>query len=111
MVEEINEEKLFQTLFLHLVYSFQNLAVMQLGKIVNPTTNKVEKDLVQAKNTIDILRMLREKTKGNLSKEESDLIEQVIYTLQLNYADEVEKESKENKESKESESTDEKQNS
>jgi len=105
MVEEINEEKLFQTLFLHLVYSFQNLAVMQLGKIVNPTTNKVEKDLVQAKNTIDILRMLREKTKGNLSKEESDLIEQVIYTLQLNYADEVEKESKESRRE------DEKQNS
>ncbi|MFH1825086.1 MAG: DUF1844 domain-containing protein [Candidatus Firestonebacteria bacterium] len=97
MSEEIDEKQLFQVLFFHLVYSFQNLAIMQLGKIVNPATNKVERDLVQAKSTIDILRMFKEKTKGNLSKEENDLIEQIIYTLQLNYADELSKESKESK--------------
>jgi hypothetical protein len=88
---------LFKILFAHLVYSFQNLAVMQLGKIVNPATNKVEKNLEQARNTIDLLRMLKEKTKGNLSSEETGLIEQIILNLQLNYADEASKEIKEKK--------------
>ena len=91
MAEEIDDQKLFQMLFMHLVYQLQSMAVMQLGKIVNPITNKVERDLDQAKGTIDLLRMLKEKTKNNLSKEEANLIEQVIYNLQLNYADEAAK--------------------
>ena len=43
MQEQIDDSKIFQFLFMELVYSFQNMAIMQLGKIVNPVTSKVEK--------------------------------------------------------------------
>ncbi|MEK6647015.1 MAG: DUF1844 domain-containing protein [Candidatus Firestonebacteria bacterium] len=95
MQEQIDDSKIFQFLFMELVYSFQNMAIMQLGKIVNPVTSKVEKNLPQAKATIDMLRMLKEKTKNNLSPEEEKLVEQVVLNLQLNYVDEVERDKKE----------------
>lgn len=91
MPEEIEDKKIFELLFIELVYSFQNMAMMSLGKLVNPATNKIEKNLAQAKATIDMLRMLKEKTKDNLAENETNLIEQVVLNLQLNYADEVEK--------------------
>ena len=43
-----------------------------LGEMPNPITNQVEKNLKQAKFLIDTLVILRDKTKGNLSKEEDD---------------------------------------
>lgn len=92
MAAELDENKIFELLFMELVYSFQNLVMISLGKLVNPATNKTEKNLAQAKATIDVLRMLKTKTQGNLSEQELKLIEQVILNLQLNYADEAEKE-------------------
>lgn len=92
MSDELNEKELFKGLFMHLIYSFQNLSVMQMGKIVNPATNKIEKDLEQAKHTIDMIRMLKDKTKGNLNSDEQNLLDQTLLNLQLNYADEVNKE-------------------
>lgn len=91
---ELDEKKMFELLFMEIVYSFQNLTMITLGKLVNPATNKAEKNLMQAKATIDTLRMLKAKTEGNLNENESKLIEQVILNLQLNYADEAEKEKK-----------------
>ncbi|MFH1369432.1 MAG: DUF1844 domain-containing protein [Elusimicrobiota bacterium] len=61
----------------------------QLGKIPNPVDNKVEVDLEHAQITIDILEMLKEKTKGNLTTEEDKLLSNTIADLQLNYADEA----------------------
>ena len=58
-------------------------------------TNQTEKNLPQAKATIDMMRMLKEKTQNNLSETETKLIEQVVLNLQLNYADEIGKEKKE----------------
>ena len=46
---------------------FETLALQQLGKLVSPITGKVERDLRQARITIDMLVMIREKTAGNLS--------------------------------------------
>ena len=100
MSDELEDQKLFRLLFMEIVYSLQNVAIMQMGKIVNPATNQVEKNLDQAKATIDMLRMLKEKTKGNLNDEESRLIEQVVLTLQLNYADEAARKTKEKLENK-----------
>lgn len=91
MPEEIDDKKLFELLFIELVYSFQNMAMIAMGKLVNPATNKVEKNLQQTKATIDMIRMLKEKTTGNLNENETKLIEQVVLNLQLNYADEIEK--------------------
>lgn len=77
--------------FLNLVISLSQAGMQQLGKIANPLTGKVEKNLDQAKSTIDILEMLKEKTNGNLTKEEAEMIGEVLANLQLNYVDEANK--------------------
>jgi hypothetical protein len=75
-------------LFHHLVAMFQTLALQQLGKLVNPISAKLERDLQQAKITIDMLQMIQEKTEGNLSESEKKLIDNVVMELQINYVDE-----------------------
>ncbi len=86
----MSEEKI--NYFLALVTSLASTCWMQLGKVPNPISNKIEKDLQNAKFTIDILRTLKEKTKGNLTDEEEHLLITVITDLELNYADEIKKE-------------------
>ena len=76
-------------LFRHLVAMFQALALQQLGKIVNPMTGEMERDLTQARITIDILQMIKDKTEGNLNGNEDSLINGVLTELQLNYIDEL----------------------
>lgn len=61
----------------------------QLGKVPNPLSGKIEKDITHANMTIELLQMLREKTKGNLTSEEDKLLSNTLADLQLNYADEV----------------------
>lgn len=83
----MEEDKLSQ-LFYSLVYSFQMQTWMSLGKIKNPVTDKVEKDMQAAQMTIDIIDMIKEKTKNNLTEQESNFIEQVLADLKLNYVHE-----------------------
>jgi hypothetical protein len=83
----MEDDKLTQ-LFYSLVYSFQMQTWMSMGKIKNPVTDKVEKDLNAAQMTIDIIDMIKEKTKNNLSEQESKFIEQVLADLKLNYVHE-----------------------
>ncbi|MDD5432904.1 MAG: DUF1844 domain-containing protein [Candidatus Omnitrophica bacterium] len=60
-------------------------ASISLGIVPNPATNKTEKSLNQAKFIIDTLDMLKEKTNNNLTKEESTLIENMLYELKMQY--------------------------
>jgi len=60
-------------------------ATIALGIIANPATNKNEEDLTQAKFLIDTLDMLKDKTKGNLASEESELLENLLYDLRMGY--------------------------
>ncbi|MEW6026156.1 MAG: DUF1844 domain-containing protein [Planctomycetota bacterium] len=60
-------------------------ALISLGQMENPLTKKKEIDLVQGKYIIDILIMLKDKTKGNLAKEEEDNFQNLISGLQLLY--------------------------
>lgn len=76
-------------LFLGLVFSLQSAAWSQLGKTASPVSGKIERDLPQARMSIDLLVMLQEKTKGNLSSEESQLLNAAVYNLQMNYVDEL----------------------
>ena len=86
-----------EIMFTQLVLMFHTAAMQQLGKLKNPLTDTLERNLDAAQNSIDLLDMLREKTKGNLSPEESRLLVQVIQELKLNYVDEAGKpETKEN---------------
>ena len=82
-------------MFFYLVSSFEMAALQQMGKMKNPLTDKIEKNLEQAQFTIDLLDMLKEKTKGNLNDDESKFLEHLLGQLKLNYLDEVEKDKKE----------------
>ena len=90
MAEEKKKDELNYQ-FVSLVFSLQQAAMAQLGKIANPATGKMEKNLIQAKATIDMLEMLKEKSKGNLTDTEQKIILNTLDNLYLNYADEVEK--------------------
>ena len=74
-IPEIN----FSTFVLSLATSVQ----VHLGVVANPVTGKQEKDLDLAKQTIDILGVLQEKTKGNLADDEGRLLEHVLYDLRM----------------------------
>ena len=80
-----------ELLFMQLVMMFQGMALQNLGKVMNPVTNQIERNLDQAKNMIDILGMLDEKTKGNLNDNEQRLMEHILFELRMNYVDELKK--------------------
>lgn len=84
--------------FLGLVASLASACWQHLGKIPNPMTQKIEPNINLAKSTIDILIMLREKTKGNLTADEERFLSNTIADLQLNYIDELKKKEEEKKE-------------
>ena len=88
--QEIKKEDLFS----YLVSTFYSSARMQMGKMANPMTNKVEKDMEQAEFTIDLLDMLKEKTEGNLTEEETKLLNRAVKELKMNYMEEKKKEGK-----------------
>ena len=69
------------------VLSLATSAQVHLGSIPNPVSGKTEKDLVLAKQTIDIIGILQEKTKGNLSDEEARLMEHLLYDLRMRYVE------------------------
>lgn len=60
-------------------------AWISLGGLPNPMTQKSEENLNQAKFIIDTLDLLKTKTKGNLDKEETELLEQLLYELRMAY--------------------------
>ena len=59
--------------------------MIHLGVVADPMTGEQNKDLAIAKQTIDMLAMLQEKTKGNLTNEESQLMESMLYDLRMRY--------------------------
>ncbi|MBU3958532.1 MAG: DUF1844 domain-containing protein [Candidatus Omnitrophica bacterium] len=67
-------------------------ASISLGTVPNPATNKKEENLTQAKFIIDTLEMLQQKTKGNLTSEETKLLENLLYELRMQYVSKVNKE-------------------
>lgn len=99
-MENIDEKKLYEIQFVQLILSLKTSAIMQLGKIANPLTGKIERNLNEAKYTIDMLNMLKEKTKGNLTADEEKIINDAIFELQMNYIDEVKKDEEKEKETK-----------
>ena len=84
-------------LFQHLVVMFQTLALQQMGKLVSPITGKVERDLHQAKITVDMLGMIQNRTEGNLDENEKRILDTVMMELQMNYIDETARAAEEEK--------------
>jgi hypothetical protein len=67
------------------VVSLSSSVLIHLGVVADPMTGEQNKDLAIAKQTIDMLGMLQEKTRGNLTNEESQLLESMLYDLRMRY--------------------------
>jgi hypothetical protein len=68
---------------------FKTAAFQQLGKTLNPMTGKVEKNLEQARFSIDMIEMLKDKTRGNLPEELDKLLDSTLLELRMNYVEEA----------------------
>jgi hypothetical protein len=79
------EEELPEATFTHLVLMLATTGLMQLGEAPNPMTKQVEPNLGLARHTIDSLTMLQEKTEGHLTREESELLDGLLYELRMKY--------------------------
>ncbi|MFC1546238.1 DUF1844 domain-containing protein [bacterium] len=96
--------------FVSLIFSLSQSALISLGKISNPLTKNIERNLEQVKINIDILEMLKEKMVNNLTGDEDRFLNGILADLQLNYADEVEKEERNNTEKKDEQNQQEQKN-
>ncbi len=78
-------------LFTQLLSIFYSSAMVALGKLKNPATDQIERNLEQAKLSIDMLDLIKEKTKNNLSDSQKRTLEGLLTDLRLNYIDESNK--------------------
>jgi len=86
--ETEGESDLLEVNFLNYIASLAFQAMIFLGDVPNPMNdNKIDKNLKQAKFLIDTLVLLREKTKGNLDKQEEEILNASIYELQMKYVE------------------------
>ena len=85
--ERLAEEEgpLPELTFMNFILSLSTSALIQLGEIQDPVNRQIEKDLPLAKQTIDLIAMLKEKTKGNLAPEEDRALESILYDLRMRY--------------------------
>lgn len=82
-----NEEPLPSIDFTTFVLSLSHSALMHLGEAPHPETGKVELSLALARQTIDVIGMLEEKTKGNLTGDEERLIGQILFDLRMRFVE------------------------
>ncbi|MDR2709129.1 MAG: DUF1844 domain-containing protein [Elusimicrobiota bacterium] len=87
----MTDTKDLNPLLFNLITLFVQIGWQQLGKMPSPVTGKLEKaDVEGSRQTIDMLRMLKEKMKGNLTTMEDNFLTQSISSLQINYASALE---------------------
>ncbi|MSS72285.1 MAG: DUF1844 domain-containing protein [Candidatus Latescibacteria bacterium] len=99
--QAVTDEQKNEFLFMQLVFMFQSAAMQHLGKVKNPLTDRIERDLDQARHTIDVLGMLEGKTRGNLSPQEKQFLEHALYELRMDFVDETRKSQEQPEEKKE----------
>jgi len=75
--------------FASFIFSLGTSAFIHLGIIPDPDTGEVKKNLPLAKQTIDLLGLLREKTRNNLAPEEENLFDPLLYDLRMKYVKET----------------------
>jgi len=76
-----------EQLFMQLIYMFHTSAMQGLGKLPDPS-GQVNRNLKYVSQTIDLMEMLKLKTKGNISAEAKKLLGEMISELKINYLDE-----------------------
>jgi len=87
--EQMSRDDMMSALFAHMIMQQSNIAMMMLGKVAHPETGKTIQDLDGAKLFIDQLEMIEAKTKGNLSKEEENLLKQALMSLRMAFVETV----------------------
>ncbi len=80
-----------EQLFLQLVSSLATGTWIAMGKLANPATGKVERNLEQAAYSLDTLDMLAKRMTGNLADWEESYLSQVLVDLKMNYLEEQQK--------------------
>ena len=75
--------------FATFIFSLNSSALVQLGLMEDPISGEKTKNLPLAKQTIDILSMLEEKTKGNLEADEAAMLKNILYDLRIHYVKET----------------------
>ena len=75
--------------FATFIISLNHSALVHLGMVEDPSSGTKAKNLELAKQTIDVIAMLEEKTKGNLTEEEARMIESLLYDLRMVYVKET----------------------
>jgi hypothetical protein len=83
--EKIEDAPLPEINFSTFIFSLNTSALLHLGEVPDPATGKQREELVLAKQTIDVIAMLEEKTRGNLTSDEENLIKHILYDLRLRY--------------------------
>jgi hypothetical protein len=85
------QEYLPEMNFSNFVFSLSTTIMFHFGDFPDPATKKAEKNLAAAKQTIDILGMLKEKTEGNLDPDEKGLLDAVLFEMRMRYVKEKDK--------------------
>ncbi len=80
-----------QLTFSTFILSLSTSALVNLGELPDPLNNEKDVNLPLAKQTIGLIEMLMEKTKGNLTEDEDRLIEGILYDLRLKYIEAAKK--------------------
>lgn len=75
--------------FATFIFSISSSALLNFGEIPDPETGTKKKNLSMAKHSIDILSMLEEKTRGNRTDDEEQLIKNILYDLRMRYIKET----------------------
>ena len=84
-MSDSSNQKLPPPSFALIVASFAAQASVALGQVPNPMTNKSEVNLDLAKHAIDMLAILQQKTKGNLTADETGMLEGVLHQMRMAY--------------------------
>lgn len=75
--------------FYNFILSLSSTAMYHFGDFSDPATRESQRNLAAAKQTIDLLSLLQEKTKGNLNPDEKNLLEGILYELRIRYVKET----------------------
>jgi len=84
---ELTEEQLFYSL----IASLEHSVWVSLGKVKNPATDKIERNLYAASMNIDMIDMLYKRMEGNLSEQEEGYLGRILSELKMNFVDEKKK--------------------
>ncbi len=91
--EEVKEEEkkgaapLPEVNFSSFLLSLSSSTLLHLGEIADPQSGEKKKDLALAKQSIDIIVLLKDKTKGNLTHEEEELLDHLLYDLRMRFVE------------------------